>query len=551
MNKAEIIRKLAKKVGVQDLDAKIFFEVFLRKISQQLNLGETIKINNLGYFQVSSSNIQKRKLNNSVSAHADVIVFHPLQYEKLGTNESLIFNIPYKNDEEFNLIDSYFSLSFGKSVIPLEGANISEYFIPPTGNELRRLFDSKADKLLKDVEVIENFISGDAIIVDPDLKNPNLERQIREESLLDMENEENRFVQDNEFKELTWDFGERLDSIDLSDQSVEENGLNEVQEVENDLIEKNIPLQKEEIKLPDEFQRVNSIASDINIDNKNITDPQSENNAALSQVSNENSDLLKSINEELNEKGNSAPPILPVEIKTKPLIGSNRKKPEIDNKVLLRTSREIKQRTGGNPAYTKRKGVGLLLILFSITVLCGAVYLYLKYININNFESKQVVTTSVTQNNIPPVIIERDYDIPVTYPYTKDSNVSPAVDPVDKSVFNQNDSKKIGDSRETQQKIQNIPNEQVKQAPENNKLTPVSAVVKNKDFIFQSGEKYIVQVSSWSTERAAIKHADYFKNKGYQTEVLKTRLDRGTWYRVRIGYFNSENEAVAFYNKNR
>ena len=156
MTKAEIIRKLAKKVGVQDLDAKIFFEVFLRKVSLQLNTGETMKINNLGYFQVRSSNVKKTPANNFIPMSPDIIVFYPLPTEKLGSNESLIFNIPYKDEEEFNLIDSYFSLSFGKAVIPLEGANISEYFIPPTGIELKRLFDSKADKLLQEVEILEN-----------------------------------------------------------------------------------------------------------------------------------------------------------------------------------------------------------------------------------------------------------------------------------------------------------------------------------------------------------------------------------------------------------
>ena len=85
---------------------------------------------------------------------------------------SLIFLA--KKKKNINVIDSYFSLSFGKPVIPLKDANISEYFIPPAGNELRRLFDSKADKLLQEVEVTDNFTKEDEILlINPELFDPN------------------------------------------------------------------------------------------------------------------------------------------------------------------------------------------------------------------------------------------------------------------------------------------------------------------------------------------------------------------------------------------
>src|ERR1035437_9104303 len=174
MTKAEVIRKLAKKVGVQDLDAKIFFEVFLRKVSLQLNPGETIKIKNFGYFQIHTGKIIKTHVNNSHPVSADLIAFYPLLEEQDEAHENLIFNIPDKKEEEYNLIDSYFSLSFGKPVIPLKGANISEYFIPPTGNELRRLFDTKADKLLQEVEVVENYVKGnEVLLIDPESISAN------------------------------------------------------------------------------------------------------------------------------------------------------------------------------------------------------------------------------------------------------------------------------------------------------------------------------------------------------------------------------------------
>jgi len=43
MTKAEIIRKLAKRAGITDLDAKVFFEAFLRKAVLRLEPGDSVK----------------------------------------------------------------------------------------------------------------------------------------------------------------------------------------------------------------------------------------------------------------------------------------------------------------------------------------------------------------------------------------------------------------------------------------------------------------------------------------------------------------------------
>src|ERR1017187_1736154 len=102
MTKAEVIRKLAKRVGVQDLDAKIFFEVFLKKVSLQLNPGETIRINNIGFFQLRTGKIKHTSENDSQRDQllVDLVVYHPLQNQLDETSGNLIFNIPGKSEEE-------------------------------------------------------------------------------------------------------------------------------------------------------------------------------------------------------------------------------------------------------------------------------------------------------------------------------------------------------------------------------------------------------------------------------------------------------------------
>jgi hypothetical protein len=521
MTKAEIIRKLAKRVGVQDLDAKIFFEVFLRKVSQQLNPGETIKIKNFGYFQMRIGKINNISASNPAPLSADLIVFYPLQNDQYESTEYLIFNIPGKKEEEYNVIDSYFSLSFGKPVIPLKDANISEYFIPPTGNELRRLFDSKADKLLQEVEVVENFTKEvEILLIDPELIDPDqmeinwdeindkpvspekiisgkepgslnesnafswefgeeLEKQIEEEALLDTENEENLFVDYNDLKNISWDFGENLGGQEESIQSNEDKWISKGKES---------PIQDEVKKEPDEFQRVKSSISDFNIDHKN--------SVADDHVSTEDSDLLKSINEELNVEGFAEIKHHPHNYQFDPDIFEKSDNdidiPEIenegnkyDNEENIKSEPEpppsdtIPLRTERTSGYSKRKGLGLYVIFALIIVLSGTVFLYLKFVHTYYSGSKKVADFKVSAYNAPPVIIERDYEIPVTYPYTKDSSVVSAFDPIDKSVFDQS--------------------------------TPPSSIVRVKDFIYKSGDKFLVQISAWSSEKNALKHASYLK----------------------------------------
>jgi nucleoid DNA-binding protein len=582
MTKAEIIRKLAKRAGVQDLDAKIFFEVFLRKVSLQLNPGETIKIKNIGYFQMRTGKIKKTSEEDSNRDHilADLIVFHPLYDEPDESEYTLIFNVPCKTEEEYNVIDSYFSLSFGKPVIPLKDANISEYFIPPTGNELRRLFDTKADKLLQEVEVVENFTKGNEILlIDPEFINPNqmeinwderknepaspenniegteqssltdtgafswefgeeLEKQIEEEALLDTENDDNLFVDLDELKDISWDFGENI-----------------IREEEPPLQSKIHP-QDDVHKNLDKFQRVKSFTSDYNIDHNSITPVTSDKE--------EDSDLLKSINEELNDEGFAEikhiprdykiePPLIdktdetPYEIPVVPEIENENNKIELDRDLIpVPLIPEVYKRGAG---YSQRRGLGLYVIVALILVLAGTVYLYIKVINPFYSGSNKVADAKVTTYNTPPEIIERDFEIPVTYPYTKDSNIVHPFDPIDKNVFAQTDNPTNNDSIGTNQNDQNNPNVPVQQTAKPNANTSQTPVVKVNNFIYRSGNKYLVQISSWSSKSKALDHASYFNKKGFQTEIEMANLPRGTFYRVRVGNFNTENEAEKFYNK--
>lgn len=63
--------------------------------------------------------------------------------------------------------------------------------------------------------------------------------------------------------------------------------------------------------------------------------------------------------------------------------------------------------------------------------------------------------------------------------------------------------------------------------------------------IYTDGKMFCFQVSSWKQKSKADKEAEILKSKNYNAVVHKILVSKtdGEWYRVRIGYFNTESEA--------
>lgn len=63
--------------------------------------------------------------------------------------------------------------------------------------------------------------------------------------------------------------------------------------------------------------------------------------------------------------------------------------------------------------------------------------------------------------------------------------------------------------------------------------------------IFTDGNLYCFQVSSWKTKSIADQEVNRLKTRGHHAYLVEAqpKHKRGTWYRVRVGYFNSLNEA--------
>jgi hypothetical protein len=92
-------------------------------------------------------------------------------------------------------------------------------------------------------------------------------------------------------------------------------------------------------------------------------------------------------------------------------------------------------------------------------------------------------------------------------------------------------------------------------------LMTLSAKKKNEDeggieisprsAIFKDGNKYSFQVSSWKNKGKAEGELTRLKSEGHNAFLVEAYIAArgGTWYRVRIGYFNSLEETEAYMKK--
>ena len=308
MTKAELIRKISKYVGVPDPDAKIFFELFLKKISAVVDIGQSIFVKDFGYFHLIKGRIKKPvfsfKDNEVSEEEVDLVLFSEDKDLRKSDTKGLVFNIQIFDEEDYHPIDSSFSLSIGKPLIPLRGVPFENIYIPTSGYEYRRLIESKVEKIIGASEIAESEEKFPTLVIDARSYNSNqvqllwddksqTETTGQPQTGTDSEGETKTELseyekQTNELKNIAWDFGE-----DLSQQIEEESILDITDERINiDLIKKvNFNIEQEVKTQELDDIKDQPIAETSIIEKKN----NSENNESVQETFIDNS------SEKLNE----------------------------------------------------------------------------------------------------------------------------------------------------------------------------------------------------------------------------------------------------------
>ncbi len=587
--KAELVKIVAKKASVADNDAKELFDFFLSKIADTLQVGDSAKLSNIGYFHLRKGKIKKAKPNseNEKIEYLDLVIFSSLPQLDIGSLDNLVFSIPQSTTTEQNKLDSHFSLSVGKPVLPQLQDKDSVFAKQNFTNGVNRVLETKVNSLLTDLNTEEKLRSDSEIILvdmkqisndDVDLnldeettkrnsvktsetnihssdklKNKardfgkDLSEQIEEETIPDIDKE--RYIEIKENNVTAWNFGKRywgnkqnsmiknkieLDVVNHEEESDKES-ISKVKKMtgltgeDNTFIEQRV---QEELKsdtdnlsIPDDenignYKRVRSFSQDLS----NESSPKK-----MKRIKG----LFKRMHdlpEKFSEKDEPVKFIRKTELietEDETKISDELDEPVIkndqDEEIKFNRS-EVKKRK----KEIKNNNTGRIFFIFFIAIIVISAVFYFLYKNGSEQISENEINlqNERTQNT---TFIERSFKIPVTYPYEKPA-AEIQITGIDGSILVKTEEQ----SREIH-KIEKKSSEISKQVATN---------------IYNYGNTFIVQVSSYRSKKDAEIEASRYTANGYNAFTEDAIVKGKTWFRVRVGNFKTLEEAIKFRNSN-
>ena len=682
MTKTELIRKIAKNVGVPDTDAKIFFELFLKRISSVIAVGQSIFVKDFGYFHLIKGSIKKPVFSfkeSEISEEAvEFVLFSEDKDLRNSETKGLVFNIPFFDEEDYHPIDSAFSLSIGKPLIPLRGVPFDNIYMPASGYEYRRLIESKVEKIIAASEIAESEENFPTLVIDARSYNSNqVQLQWDDRSVIDKIEQQQGDAEINtdlkpqlseyekqtkELKNIAWDFGEVFSKqieaesiLDIADEHISmdnsskqktkiaedsikiENDSEELNLMQEDLLSpKDFPIKPEtieEITLDKSSEKLNELLESENepaeIDEQellihniveNLDDVvESKNDLVIEDTfETEKSDLIndvpvtdeisdeefwkstskyfepykpgteKNTDEEFEEvKSNignlgefdskESDQTMDEEIRdviesnidineeASTLNGSTAEiENDADENFIDESKQEHKielekieeQKVEYFESAKKRNLIPFIVFPLLVIGLSLALYWYLEFYKKSEVTpaSKQIVLKTDNAK-----IVQRDFDIPVTYPYmpkVNETSISETVTPKNENqnlVPEKNEIVKTEPINTEIKKVEKeIPKQTVTETKQSvNPVIPTGKALNVGNNIYKYGNYFVVQVAAFRSSSISENEAGKYRNKGLNAFVEAAEIPgRGTWYRVRVGNFNSKEEALIFANKN-
>ncbi|MFN3694732.1 MAG: SPOR domain-containing protein [Ignavibacterium sp.] len=575
---------------------------------------------------------------------------------KSSIEEGLIFNVPTVDDDDFQIVDTYFSLSIGKPLIPIRGTSSDEFYVPTGGYELRRLIESKVEKIISEVEILSAYESNPPhIILTSQAFNSNrISLEMTEPELKLDEEIPDSFLESGEVKKedtlriehVAWDFG--VDFSEIAEQEVASDFSGKTDESTVELQSTNIEFQKEtEVIVPEEIEQ--TVEEIINEDLSDITEKISTDESSLSldeiesisefseeikedeifelEIKTEQEEILtpsqeeqgtdeltieniepdkiefefeeteseeetktsslfeqvkpedinkESDEQEFEEVESPLPEIDFEEQKTKDTISEkfevvnelteDNTDEDAQSKIFQREDdkatdfdedKELKKVREELYSYQPKKSrVPLLIVLIGSIVIIGMLYFYIT--QIKNISTKEAEPIAVLKTD-KATLIERDFSVPVSYPYPKkeieESIETIKQDPViaETKAEQVPSEKQVVVKQELKEPVQqkNIAdNKTLQQQKETFVTKPDESFERVAPNIFKYKDYYVVQVAAFRSNSIAENEAGKFRNKGYNAFVEKAEIQgMGVWFRVRVGNFPTLREAQEFQSR--
>ncbi|MGD8306106.1 MAG: SPOR domain-containing protein, partial [Ignavibacteria bacterium] len=593
----------------------------------------------------------------SHTEYLDLIIFSPFGQLDIKSAANLIFSVPDATGGKEDNLDSHFSLSVGKPVLPnLDGSESAAY----TTDELQEILDRKVENLMINLHKDESVAADNEILL-VDIKSideDQLELELDKDSLNKSQEVDDTIRSSEQLKSIAWSFGKDLTN-QIKDESLsldESNGTNKETPADSEFedrkwsdAESEINLDEEsifkgttdeessaaEIEVEDNIKQVTDkteVSSDQSIQSEDELDLSSKGDVLSSEyderelideITSEESDeimnlqtdekiedsidvdkltdqLLEDIdltdldiemddfevtdNDEkmgkfeivrsISSSFDESKSIKDIEgfdnfiedkidigkgsIKSKkgmedidltqenfePAKSNREEEDQIPQKTPVK-KKELKlnrvESKRNRLQYDRKNSTVKFLVIFAVIAgIVGVIYLLTKSDSDTEMFEEVTIPPSTTENT---TYIERTYDIPVNYPYEKSgadlevAGLGPPPEPLADTESEEN----IVTTKPVDEDL--IEEDQpVVHAGQRPPGTPVQAAYN----IFKYGNKFVVQVSAFNSAGTAQDEVMRYASQGYNSFIERAYIDGKLWYRVRVGNFNSLDEAKQF-----
>jgi len=606
MKKTDLVKLITKKAGISDSSAKEFFDVFLRKIAEELELGESARFSNLGYFHFRRGEIKKQdsRKDKDEMNYLDLIIFSPSSQLNIKSHDNVVFNVSDMHNSVQDSLDLHFSLSVGKPVLPqLEGKELTRELDLSSDADYRQ-FENKASSLMAnlhpddsiksegeillvdirsiDSDQFELELTEDAIRKNSEKKSDDsihsseklksrasdfgsiLSKQIEEKSVSKASAKSN--PEGTRSDGAKWDFGKRYwesvpppkpdseNKAQFKEQEKLSEIKTEVQEMSDEVLGEglfdledeesaDINMNMDDFKIPDEEDKMGKFERVRSIRSSLQDITEDEFDTKSDEFLNQDFDSDDTETEEILEKfKNKIGNIHPSDAKEKTV--------EEENPVLKNNSEtEIKlnrsERKKEHLKYERKNtSSSVLKILAVLIIVVGGLYLLFK--ENGNKEITEVIPPVEKNNNT--TYIERTYDVPVSYPYDKKENGQEIT-----GISLKKDEKLVP---KKDIPTNTITRETVNKEPEKKEQPVINTTVDRtsnnpvliSSNIYSYGKYFVVQVSSFRSEQVAENTVAKYNSQGYNAFIETIDINGNDWYRVRVGNFKTLEEAQKFNN---
>ncbi len=476
--------------GFDISNSDLVYKSFLAELRKKLQVGKTISIEGIGFFKREDENtlvfVNENELDDKL-------------FEKI--------ELPAEDENEFELNENVFAIGGDSPVIPVE--NVSD---PDKVEVLQKVLENISEKI-NDYKIIDDFdplTYADSRGKKEDESEP-WHNELKEELLSDD-------IFDEDIDDESVDSTENIEDIVKEEPDL-------IEELNAEIIAEDEPeekVEKEEETIPEESE-------------EELTEPEEEDeNGTLENdvIAQEDLDRVfgdddseEEIKEESKEKEKET------KKKKFKLFGKKKeKKPKKEKKKKDKKSKKKKkdepEKEGEEGNEEKKKSKKLLIILIAVFLLItlGGVYFFFftggeepaaeheKTAKVDSVKEKR---TPITPEELG-MKEKREMEIPVDIHNPEKTKGEDSYNVIDPRLM---------------------------------KTFPHEKRITNK--IYFSDGKYMVQLSSWRDSERASQIVEKLYSNGFNAFVVKAYLPQlgGTWYRVRIGFFDTLKEAKDFIKK--